>query len=99
MGAAHEDHFGTYVKILVALLVLTVITVLVSSKTGVVDFGAWSLAIALIVASVKAALVALYFMHLKYENPLTWLYAGFPLILLAILLGGLFLDNPTRVIP
>lgn len=96
MSATNEGHLRTYINILIALMVLTVVTVLASSKFGVVNFGTWSLAVALLIASVKATLVALYFMHLKYENPLTWLYAAFPLILLVILLVGVFLDNPLR---
>jgi hypothetical protein len=41
-------------------------------------------------------LVALFFMHLKYEKLTTWLYAAFPIILLAVMMGGIFLDNPFR---
>ena len=47
-----------------ALMVLTVITV-ASSR---VDLGAWNVVVALAIACTKAALVALFFMHLKYEN-------------------------------
>ena len=53
---------------------------------------------AMVIASIKAGLVALFFMHLKYENKFTWLYAFLPLILLAIMITGLFIDNPYRVI-
>jgi cytochrome c oxidase subunit 4 len=90
---------SVYRNVLVALLVLTVITVLVSAKANFVEFGAWSLVIAMLIASVKAGIVALYFMHLKYENPVTWLYVIFPIILLATLIGGVFIDNPTRIDP
>jgi len=52
--------------ILLVLLFLTFITVAVTK----VDFGsAANLAIALIVAVVKAALVLLYFMHLRWDAP------------------------------
>lgn len=47
-----------------ALLVLTAVTVAVARF----DLGAANIAVALGVASVKAALVALFFMHLKYEH-------------------------------
>lgn len=103
----HEDHgelghilpHSVYRNVLIALLVLTVITVLVSAKANFVEFGAWSLVIAMLIASVKAGVVALYFMHLKYENPVTWLYVAFPIILLATLMGGVFIDNPVRIDP
>ena len=47
-----------------ALVVLTAITVGVSYF----DFGALNLLVAVSVATVKAALVALYFMHLRYDS-------------------------------
>jgi len=69
-GRAHEEH-GTHVlppAVLLgtaaALLGLTVVTV-ASSR---VDLGAWNVVLALAIACSKAALVALFFMHLKYEN-------------------------------
>lgn len=82
----------TYLNILIILLVLTIITVAVSR----VDFGALNLVVAMLVASVKAGLVGLYFMHLKYEDKVTWLYVLFPIVLLGIMLGGIFIDNPLR---
>ena len=49
-----------------ALLFLTVVTVLVAQ----VDFGSKSLnlAIALLIATVKASMVVLYFMHIRYDR-------------------------------
>ncbi|MCB0332454.1 MAG: cytochrome C oxidase subunit IV family protein [Bdellovibrionales bacterium] len=94
---AHETHDdGIYLKVLIALGVLTVLTVLASSKAGFVHFGAWSLAVCLIIASVKAGLVAIHFMHLKTERVDTWIYVIFPLILLVLMMGGVFIDNPFR---
>jgi len=81
-----------YLTVLTCLLMLTIITVGVSR----IDFGVMNLVVAMGIASVKAFLVALFFMHLKYESPLTWLYALFPIFLLALLIGGVFLDNPFR---
>lgn len=91
----HASPFKVYLNTFVALLVLTVITVAVTRF----DFGLFNVVVALGIASIKAMLVALFFMHLKHENPTTWLYALFPLILLAILIGGVFIDNPYRSHP
>lgn len=88
----HIVPFGIYVKVLIALLILTVVTVAIAQ----VDFGSFNLVVAMFIASIKALLVAMFFMHLKYENPLTWFYAGIPIVLLALLIGGVFLDNPLR---
>jgi len=91
----HIVPFRYYVIVLVLLVVLTVITVGVAR----LDFGNWNIVVAMLIASVKATLVALFFMHLKYESPLTWGYAIFPIILLLALIGGLFIDNPFRFVP
>ncbi len=47
-----------------ALLALTIVTVAISR----VNLGAGSVAVALGIAAVKASLVALFFMHLRYEH-------------------------------
>ena len=60
----HIVPFKTYLNILLTLLGLTVVTVLVS----LVDFGVLNLLIAMGIATVKAALVLMYFMHLKYDD-------------------------------
>lgn len=99
----HDDHHSelghivdvkVYLKVFLALLVLTVITIAIAQ----VDFGNQNLnlVIAMLIASVKAGFVALFFMHLKYENPITWMYVLFPIFLLFMLLGGVFIDNPYR---
>jgi len=72
-GAAGTPHQGVGhvlpVKLLVAvfggLVILTILTVAVSEM----NLGPWSLYAALAVALVKATLVALYFMHLRYDKP------------------------------
>ena len=81
-----------YYKVFWALMVLTFLTVFVAQF----DFGIFNMVIAMGIASVKAGLVAAIFMHLRFENPITWLYAFFPLVLLAILIAGVFIDNPLR---
>jgi cytochrome c oxidase subunit 4 len=55
--------------------------------------------VALGIASIKASLVALYFMHLKYEDKLTWTFAVYPLFLLALLIGLTASDVFYRVSP
>lgn len=94
----HVVPFKTYLGIFVTLLVLTVITVAVARYDFDAHFGTafLNITVAMFVASIKAFLVATVFMHLKYEDKITWIYATFPLILLAILLAGVFIDNPTR---
>src|SRR5512134_1495267 len=52
--------------VLATLLVLTYVTVAVTYF----EFGSLNLWIALAIATVKASLVLLYFMHLRYDKPL-----------------------------
>ncbi len=70
-SSSHESHGAGHVlppKVLLstgaALLALTILTVAVSR----VDLGAANGAVAIAIAATKAAVVALFFMHLKYEN-------------------------------
>jgi cytochrome c oxidase subunit 4 len=56
-----------YVTIWAALLCLTVIT----AAVAFVDLGALNTVLALVIASVKALLVVLFFMHVKYSSKLT----------------------------
>lgn len=65
---SYKEHFST----LVALLLLTVMTVAISVFGS--NLKTLSVATALLIASVKAVVVAYYFMHLKYDKKVyTWL--------------------------
>jgi cytochrome c oxidase subunit 4 len=64
-GLGHVMPIPVLAGVLAALLVLTVITVAVTW----VDLGRFNIWLALLIAVVKAALVCLYFMHLRYDNP------------------------------
>ena len=73
----------TYVAVFAALLVLTALT----TAIAFVDLGGvGNVAVALSIAIVKAALVALYFMHLRYSSPLTVIFAGAGLFWLGLLI-------------
>ncbi|HLY74503.1 MAG TPA: cytochrome C oxidase subunit IV family protein [Planctomycetota bacterium] len=85
-----EDHSKTYVGVLAALAVGTLLTVLIS----LVDMGHWgNIAVGLLIATIKASLVVMFFMHLKYEQ--RW-WAGlvlFPLLLVMIIIGSNLADT------
>ncbi len=72
-----------------ALLVLTVVTVAATW----VDLGSFNLALALLIATVKATLVALYFMHLRYDRPVNSLILGASILFLAIFIGIALMDT------
>ena len=76
-----------YLKIFGALFVLTVVEVVIGSFAvgwGLPKAGLWILLIAL--ALVKAGLVAVYFMHLKYEAKFLSIIAYSPLAVASILI-------------
>ena len=60
-----KHHIKTYVIVFIALAFLTVVTVAISYLDIVVKAG---IALGLFVASIKASLVACYFMHLIDEK-------------------------------
>jgi cytochrome c oxidase subunit IV len=69
-GAHSENHIvpkRVYFLIFAALIVLTWVTALVSR----IDLGRWNIFVALAIAILKASLVILFFMHVKYSTRLT----------------------------
>ena len=88
----HVVPTSTFLKVLITLLVLTVVTVLAAH----IEMGKWNILGALVIASIKASLVVLVFMHGKYENKIVCTYIVIPFILLAIMIAGVFTDDPFR---
>jgi cytochrome c oxidase subunit 4 len=72
-----------YVVILLALLLGTFLTV----EAALRDFGPWNIVIALAIATAKAVLVILYFMHARYSPRRTQLVIVCAAFWLAILLA------------
>lgn len=81
----------TYALVLVALLVLTAITVTAAG----INFGPYNTVIALIIASLKASLVALFFMHLRHDKFSAVIFVSGLLFLAVFLIFTLF-DINTR---
>ncbi len=81
-----------YLAVGVSLFVLTVVTVAVSF----VDFGGFNLVVAMLIASFKGSLVALYFMHLKYDNKLYLSIFLISLIFLAVFIIFTMFDTLNR---
>lgn len=60
----HVHPASTYYKVFGALVALTLITVAVAQ----VHLGEWNFFVAVLIATIKASLVAAFFMHLKDDN-------------------------------
>ena len=92
-GEPHVLPLRVYYGVFLALLVGTATTTWVST----LDLGVFNDAVALAIAGTKAALVILYFMHVRYSSRLVWVFsiAGFLWLLLFIVL--IFADYDMRV--
>ncbi len=95
-AVAHEDHDAkaprTYFITLLLLLSLTVITVAVSY----IDFGAGNIVVAVTVATIKAFLVGLIFMHLLHDKPINAIIFCAAFLFLSLLFLFTFLDENSR---
>lgn len=81
-----------YFSIAAILGVLLVLTV-VAAK---IDLGMWNTPLAMGIALVKAMLIVLYFMHVRYQKPLARLFAAGGFAWLMILFIFTFADYITR---
>jgi cytochrome c oxidase subunit IV len=96
MMDAHAEHHivpkRVYLAVFAALIVLTWVTAYVST----VDLGRWNIFVALAIAIVKASLVILFFMHVKYSSRLTKMIVGAGMFWLILLLFITMADLWTR---
>jgi cytochrome c oxidase subunit 4 len=84
----------TYYAIFAALMILTVVTVAVSYLHLPMPL---AILLALAVASVKGALVALYFMHLLHERKVVYWLLGLTLAFFAFLMIVPLITNLDKV--
>jgi cytochrome c oxidase subunit 4 len=95
-GHEHDEPhilpLSTYLGVWGALVVLTIITVAVSRF----DFGSANTVVAMIVATIKASLVALIFMHLFYDNKLNLVILAASFLFVAIFFTPTLIDLGTR---
>ena len=88
----------TYLLVFAALIVLTVATVGMDilERKDVMNLGQAQHPLALAIATLKAALVLLFFMHLWHGSKLTWAVALGSLLWLAILMAYTLTDYLSR---
>jgi len=94
--SAHDEHEIAHVMplpmlfgVFAALMVLTFLTVAATW----VDLGWFNLPVAMAIATVKATLVALYFMHLRYDAPFSGLAFLVALVFVAVFILIVLLDT------
>lgn len=92
----HTNHIvqpGTYTAIILTLLTLTALTVV----AAYVNLGPFNIVVALAIATIKATLVVLFFMHAKFVPRRTQLIIISGVFWLIILLFMTLSDYVTRV--
>ena len=83
----------TYYIVWALLMALMVLTAALSR----VPLGEWNTVVAMVIATIKALLVLLFFMHVKYENyKITWVAVIGGFFWLFLLLGLTMTDYLTR---
>jgi cytochrome c oxidase subunit 4 len=93
-SSEHISSIGSSVAIWIALLVGTALTV----GAAFVDLGPLNIVVALTIATIKATLVVLFFMHVKYTHEkLTPLVIVSAIFFLFLLLGLSMADYATRL--
>ncbi len=90
--SSHVVPLRVYLIVFGLLLLLTALTIGMAYQ----DLGALNTPLALGIAVTKAALVVLFFMHVRYTRGLTWVFVAAGFLWLAILLVFTLTDIYTR---
>jgi cytochrome c oxidase subunit 4 len=91
----------TYLIVFAALILLLFLSVALAYRP-VDENSPWRnvlTAAGFIIAGVKAVIIILWFMHVKYSPKLTWVFAAAAFIWLGILIGLSMTDFTTRHLP
>jgi cytochrome c oxidase subunit 4 len=91
--AEHIVPRKTYIVVWGALMVLMILTAGLSR----INLGEWSTVVALAIAAIKALLVILFFMHVRYESQkMAWVFVVAGFFWLGILLALTMTDYVSR---
>ncbi len=88
-AAGHTVSVRLLGAVAVALLVLTALTVWLSYY----NLGQWNLWVALTIATVKASLVALFFMHLRWDRPFNAIIVVAAMLFVLLFIGFTLMDT------
>jgi cytochrome c oxidase subunit 4 len=88
----HVVPVRVYLAVFTALLVLTGVT----TAIAFVDLGPMNVVLMLAIAVIKATLVVLYFMHVRYSSRLTWVVVSGGFVWLAVIILFTMSDVATR---
>lgn len=96
MSQEHIVSVRVYITIFLALMVLTAATVITAKYDLTVIWGPLNAIVALTIAVIKATLVVLYFMHVRYSSKLTQVVVFSGVLWLIIMVAFTMMDYLTR---
>lgn len=79
------EHESTYPRIYYRVYIVLMALLAVTVAASLLPHGPWTLPIAMIIATAKAVLVILYFMHVRDSSRLTWVFVAAGFLWLGIL--------------
>lgn len=88
----HVLPLRVYFAVFAALMAGTALTVWVAY----LDLGIMNTFVAMTIAITKAALVVLYFMHVRYSDKIIWVFASAGFVWLLVLFSLTLMDPMTR---
>lgn len=88
----HIVSYRTYFLILLALIILTLVSVAITQ----IELSRWATIAALLIAGVKSTFVLVIFMHLKYDQRMFKVMAGLIIALLFVVILVTMLDYSFR---
>lgn len=94
-GLGHIVSIEVYRGVFYSLIALTAITVWAAT----LEFGPFNLFIALAIATVKAGVVTLMFMHLNYESKIIWGIVIYPIFIFLLIVAGTLGDASLKQQP
>lgn len=89
---SHISSYKDHLMVLGILITLTVLTVAITS----IELSAFNTAAALLIATVKATIVLLYFMHLRFDQKVYLIMTVLVLALLVVVIGITVFDYIDR---
>ena len=97
---AHEDHgfahpmpVAKLLGVFFALVFLTILTVAVSDMAEFLHLGRFEIWVSLGIATIKAALVIFFFMHLLYDKPFNKMIFFSAFLFVALFIGITLMDT------
>ncbi len=91
-GLGHIVPIRTYNTIFLSLIALTALTCGIAT----VDLGWANLPVAISIATLKAGIVTLFFMHMNYENKLIWGIVIYPIFIWLLMVLGTLGDESVK---